>query len=74
MDGQDLDSNGFVIIAYLAMDCDNVTYAKCYVDTLVYLLALQMVVLFAVLQMLIFNCWYCNWWFIIGFGFVVVHP
>ena len=47
MDGHDLDSNGFVIIAYLAMDCDNVTYAKCYVDTLVYLLALQMVILFA---------------------------
>ena len=43
MDGHDLDSNGFVTIAYLAMDCDNVTYAKCYVDTLVYLLALQMV-------------------------------
>ena len=72
--GHDLDSNGYVIIAYLAMDCDLMLHTRnamwihwfiCWLcKWLSYLLELQM---------LIFNCWYCNWWFI-GFGFVVVHP
>ena len=35
----------------------DVTYAECYVDTLLYLLDLQM---------LLFKCWYCNWWLFIG--------
>ena len=55
----------------------NVTYTECYVVTLLYLLALQMLLSYLLeLQMIVIfagfanvvalNCWYCNWLFNIG--------